>query len=224
MFSPKACLLDLDGVLLDTEPLHSQAWTETASFYGKKLNQIELLSLKGRRRKDCAEKIVSWIERKVNVEDLLSVHKPISERLLKDSKPMAGAERLVKWCHEKELPMALVTSSSSKSVAYKSKPHSWLKLIKVRVQGDDLSIKKGKPAPDPFLIAAERLNVDPRSCWALEDSDSGTKAAKSAGCKVWVLDHQYKDVSKINNWISDSNPLKINHLNQFLSELKKSYQ
>jgi beta-phosphoglucomutase-like phosphatase (HAD superfamily) len=48
-------------------------------------------------------------------------------------------------------------------------------------------VARGKPAPDVFLLAAERLGVDPRQCWAFEDSPAGVQAARAAGCRVHVL-------------------------------------
>ena len=84
--------------------------------------------------------------------------------------------------------MALVTSSNEASVRFKSGPHPWLGLIRCRVHGDDPELTSGKPDPAPFLLAASRLNVEPRECWALEDSRAGTAAALAAGCRVWVLD------------------------------------
>jgi beta-phosphoglucomutase-like phosphatase (HAD superfamily) len=72
-------------------------------------------------------------------------------------------------------------------VALKASPHPWLSAIRVRVHGDDPLLRRGKPAPDVFLLAAERLGVDPRQCWAFEDSPAGVQAARAAGCRVHVL-------------------------------------
>ncbi|MGL6134934.1 MAG: HAD-IA family hydrolase, partial [Prochlorococcaceae cyanobacterium] len=52
---------------------------------------------------------------------------------------------------------------------------------------DDPELESGKPAPDPFLLAARRLGVEPRCCWAFEDSLAGAAAAAAAGCQVVVL-------------------------------------
>tara|TARA_B100000029_G_scaffold287498_1_gene281215 strand:+ start:2062 stop:2736 length:675 start_codon:yes stop_codon:yes gene_type:complete len=218
---PQACLFDLDGVLLDTEHLHGQAWFQTAQILGAKLSDKQLITLKGRRRFDCAIQITKWIEKTISVSDLLEIHKPISKKLMENVEAMSGAENLIKWCFENKFQMALVTSSTSSSVALKSKSHLWLKLIKTRVYGDDILLKKGKPSPDPFLLAASKLMVNPKRCWALEDSISGTKSALEAGCQVWVLDRNsnesaLKDIEK-----SLSNPFRVNHLNEILKLLKR---
>ncbi len=132
---------------------------------------------------------------------------------------MPGAEELVRWCNTQKLPMALVTSSTSESVAYKSAPHEWLKLIKTRVQGDDESLKAGKPSPDPFLLAAKKIGANPQSCWALEDSESGKQSALKAGCQVWILNNN--NPIKTNQKDSSLNPRYINILSEFLNALKQ---
>ncbi len=220
MESPQACLFDLDGLLLDTEHLHGQAWRLTASHFGKELSNKSLLLLRGRRRHDCAKQIIQWIEKPIEIEELLLIHKPISTKLISQANAMPGAEELVAWCFKKTIPMALVSSSTSESVAFKSAPHPWLKVIKTRVLGDDPVLKQGKPSPDPFLLAAKKLGVKPASSWAFEDSQSGTAAALAAGCQVWVLNDK-RDFCKLEFDKSGKNPIHINHLNVALEELKK---
>mgnify|MGYP006281224213 CR=1 FL=1 len=191
MQKPAACLFDLDGLLLDTEPLHAEAWQQAASHFGRPLTPTELLSLRGRRRFDCADQVLAWI-RGAGIADpgreqLLAVRQPIAEALLVQAQPMPGAPELVARCHSTGLPMALATSSSRSAVELKASPHPWLQLIEVRVHGDDPELRNGKPAPDVFLLAAERLGVNAGVCWAFEDSPAGVQAALAAGCTVHVL-------------------------------------
>ena len=191
MVLPAACLFDLDGLLLDTEPLHARAWQEAASRFGRPLDPAELMALRGRRRLDCAEQVLQWIRASglptPDPAALLAVRQPIAEALLVQARPMAGAPQLVERCHRLGVPMALATSSSREAVALKAGPHPWLALIEARVHGDDPDLQAGKPAPDVFLLAARRLGVDSRACWAFEDSPAGVAAALAAGCRVHVL-------------------------------------
>jgi beta-phosphoglucomutase-like phosphatase (HAD superfamily) len=55
------------------------------------------------------------------------------------------------------------------------------------ILGDDPELGAGKPAPDPFLLAARRLGVEAQACWAFEDSPAGARSAAAAGCRVHVL-------------------------------------
>jgi HAD superfamily hydrolase (TIGR01509 family) len=191
MVRPAACLFDLDGLLLDTEPLHAEAWQQASTSFGRPLSAAELLALRGRRRHDCADQVVQWIAGNGTTppsrEALLAVRQPIAEALLVRAAPMPGAPELVEQCAALGIPMALATSSSRAAVTLKASPHPWLKRIAVRVHGDDPALANGKPAPDVFLLAAERLGVQAGDCWAFEDSPAGVRAAVAAGCLVHVL-------------------------------------
>ncbi len=226
MQPPKAFLFDLDGVLIDSEPLHGEAWKKTAQFFKANLTNAQLKLLRGRRRKDCAQKGLEWINKPIKLQKVLEVHKPISKNLLQDSPAMEGAEQLIQWCLTKKLPIALVTSSSSTSVETKTSPHPWLKSFSTRVLGDDPLVKNGKPSPEPYLLGAKKLSINPKYCWVLEDSLSGTQSALSAGCKVWVLESdKKKEIKAISNNFNyvDTNPTYIDHLNEVLNVLKRIY-
>ena len=80
---------------------------------------------------------------------------------------------------ELRLPRAIATSSSHDAVYRQLTPHDLLHRFGAIVANGDY--KRGKPFPDPFLVAAERLGVAPRDCLALEDSHNGVRAAHAAG-------------------------------------------
>ena len=188
---PAACLFDLDGLLLDTEPLQARAWHNAAAHFGCQLGAEQLLSLRGQRRLDCAALVCRWIaasgSNPPSCEELLAVRQPLADALVPTAAAMDGAAELVQMCRDHQVPMALVTSSSQDAVRRKAAAHGWLELIQVRVYGDDPALAVGKPAPDPFLLAAKRLGRNPGDCWAFEDSAAGIEAAVAAGCQVYAL-------------------------------------
>ena len=221
MFPPKGLLFDLDGVLLDTEPLHGKAWKETAATFGKILNNDQLKLLQGRRRFDCALQVSNWISKSIDVEEVLKVHQPISKKFLSTASAMTGAEELITWCYKENFPIALVTSSSSLSVRTKISPHPWLDFLVIRVQGDDPSLLCGKPQPDPYLLGAKKLQLSPNECWAIEDSISGTQSAIAAGCQVWILKNESnEEIIKKNFPQSETNPKFIDNLNEISRLIK----
>ena len=211
---PKAFLFDLDGVLINSEPLHGKAWKETAAFFNLNLTQSQLKLLRGRRRIDCANELLKLIPKKVKVEDLLKLHKPISKKLILTAQAMSGGESLVKRCYQYNIPMALVTSSSNESVDIKTSPHKWMNLFSIKVLGDDAQLYKGKPAPDPYLLAAEKLNIAPQECWAIEDSISGVTSALEAGCFVFFLKEKNNDLLKQEIFEQNKNLSEINDLKE----------
>ena len=217
---PKAFLFDLDGVLIDSEPLHGQAWKETAALFNLNLTDSQLKLLRGRRRIDCANELVKLISRTVKTEEVLRLHKPISRRLILTAKAMPGSESLLKTCHQNHIPMALVTSSSSESLKIKTAKHQWMNLFSTKVLGDDKLLKKGKPSPDPYLLAAEKLNISPEECWAVEDSISGVSSALNAGCFVLFLKEKKDEPTKKEFFEHDNNLKKIFHLKEIEQMLK----
>ncbi|MFM7651436.1 MAG: HAD family hydrolase [Vulcanococcus sp.] len=171
MHRPAACLFDLDGLLLDTEPLHARAWLEATAAFGLHLQPDQLLALRGRRRLDCVEQVRQWLaDAGLAVPSgaaLLAVRQPIAEALLPTARPMPGAPSLVGRCQQLGIATALVTSSSQEAVALKAAPHPWLAAIGERVYGDDPDLAAGKPAPDPFRLAAQRLGGQRRAAGPL---------------------------------------------------------
>jgi len=221
MFKPQAIFFDLDGLLLDTEPLHGQAWAKTAEILGSKLTTSQLILLRGQRRVECAKQLGIWLDQPVGVERILEVHQPISKKIVGNSQAMPGAEHLVSWCFKHSLPMALVSSSASESVAFKCSNHPWIDLMKTKVLGDDILLKAGKPSPYPFLLAAKKLKVDPKKCWVFEDSLAGEKSALDAGCQVLILvEKNSSKAIKIDSsdWM---NPLYISNLANAIERLEK---
>ena len=220
---PKAFLFDLDGVLIDSEPLHGQAWKETAALFDLNLTYSQLKLLRGRRRIDCANELVKLIPNTVNVKDLLNIHKPISRQLILTAQAMQGGESLVKRCHEHNIPMAIVTSSSSESFQIKTAPHKWMNLFSMSVLGDDKLLSKGKPAPDPYLLAAKKLNISSEDCWAVEDSISGVSSALEAGCFVLYLKENENGLLKKELFENHDNLKQINHLKE-IEQMLNEYQ
>jgi len=220
---PKAFLFDLDGVLIDSEPLHGQAWKETAALFDLNLTYSQLKLLRGRRRIDCANELVNLISKTIKTEDILKLHKPIARRHILTAQAMPGSESLVKRCHLNNIPMALVTSSSSESLRIKTKHHEWMNLFSIKVLGDDKLLTQGKPAPDPYLLAAERLNISPQECWAVEDSISGLSSALKAGCFVFFLKEKSDEILEKDSFEKDKNLKKINHLNE-IEKMLNDYQ
>ena len=217
---PEAILFDLDGVLLDTEPLLANAWSETAKEYDHYLSNDKLLELKGRRRKDCAEKVLKWINKENSIEELLIIQKLKVEKQLTKAKPFKGAIDLIKFCINTKLPIALVTSSSSDSFKIKSSANPWLNLFATKILGDDKFISAGKPSPDPYLKALKILDVDPKKTWVIEDSYAGSVAGLKAECNLWFFSEDTNTLNKLINEFNQNKIQKINELSEIIYYLK----
>ena len=184
---PEAILFDLDGVILNTEPLLANAWRETAKEYNYYLSNDKLLELKGRRKIDCAMKVHKWINKENSIEELIIIQKAKLDRQLTKAKPFKGAVDLINFCINIKLPIALVTSSTNESFKIKSSVNTWLNLFSTKILGDDKSIYAGKPSPDPYLKALKILDVNPNKTWVVEDSYAGSISGLKAQCNLSLI-------------------------------------
>ena len=217
---PEAILFDLDGVLLDTEPLLANAWRETAKEFNEYLSNDKLLELKGRRRRDCAEKVFKWINKKNSIEELLIIQKLKVTNELTKARPFKGAIDLIKFCINTKLPIALVTSSSTESFKIKSSVNPWLNLFETKILGDDKFISAGKPSPEPYLRALKILDVDPNKTWVIEDSYAGSVSGLKAECNLWFFSKDFKILNKLINEFNQNKIQKINELSEIIYYLK----
>jgi HAD superfamily hydrolase (TIGR01509 family) len=171
-----AVVFDMDGLLFDTEKLYGQAILSAADELGVEMSMEVFHTFVGtpwahNRRQmleayPAEELRVAWMRHfKLLVVDNL------------DLKP--GVEALLDMLDEIGLPRAIATSSSHGTVEHHLGAHGLADRFHHVVASGDYA--NSKPAPDPFLRAAERLKVDPRHCLALEDSLNGVRSASSAG-------------------------------------------
>ena len=120
---PAGCLFDLDGLLLDTEPLHGQAWAEAVGQFGGSASTELLLQLRGRNKFDNASGLIETLKLPVSVEQLLAVQQPLARAKVRQAQAMPGAEWLVQSLQSAAVPMAIATSSGREAVEIKLAPH-----------------------------------------------------------------------------------------------------
>lgn len=184
MTSYAAVLWDLDGTIVDTEPLWMAAEHDLAAAHGKIWTEEDALQLVGNSLIASGEYIRTKLEIDMTAEqvvDYLVERLAASLRQHIDWRP--GARELIAALDEAGVPQALVTMS----YAPIAEPVVAALPFAAVVTGD--AVERPKPFPDPYLLAAERLGVDPTQCIAIEDSGTGSTSANAAGCKVVVVPH-----------------------------------
>ncbi|QFZ93216.2 HAD family hydrolase [Synechococcus elongatus] len=181
----QAVIYDLDGLLLDTEPIHAQVYDEVAQQFGVQLDPVLQAKLRGRPSRETSRLIVETLNLPVSPAEFLAIRKPIIEARVAQSPARPGAPELVRSLHQRAFPQAIATSSTQPAFAIKTQQHQpWVQLIDLVVCGDDPQLERPKPAPDIFWLAAQRLGVKPEDCLVFEDSISGVRAALEAGMTV----------------------------------------
>lgn len=183
----KAVLFDMDGVLLDTEPLYTVAYDRLLNPHGAALDPTTKLEIMGRPAIKSAAHVIQKFSLPMSPEEFIERRKPILEELFADAPAVPGAEQFVRSLAEKKIPIAVATSTGRKLFERKTKKHSWFSLFDAIVCGDDEVVKQPKPAPDIFLAAAEKLGVPATSCAVFEDSPSGVEAGSASGARTFAL-------------------------------------
>ncbi len=212
MTSPITHLIyDLDGLLLDTEGFYTQAAQTIAASFGKHFDWSIKAKLLGRPGLDAARILIETLELPLTPEDYLEYRRPILEALFPTTSFLPGAYELTQHLHRQGIPQAIATSSTASIFDLKTHHLSdWIDCFEVVVRGDDPFLKQGKPAPDIFLLAAQRLGAEPQHCLVFEDAPSGVIAAKAAGMRVIAVPDPHMDPAAY----LQADAL-LTHLNQF---------
>ena len=179
-------IYDFDGLLLDTEPIYCEVNQMIASRYGKQFTPEIHRMIMGRQALDCAQIMVQALDLPLTAEEHLQARNELIFDMLPKAQPMLGALEMTQRFCSAGAPQAIATSSAAMTFEMKTLHYQdWLTRFEVIVLGNDPEVKRSKPAPDSFLVAAQRLGADPCNCLVLEDSPAGIKAAKAAG--MWAV-------------------------------------
>jgi pseudouridine-5'-monophosphatase len=178
-------IFDMDGVLLDTEPIYTKVTQGIAAEHGKVFDWTVKADLIGRPAFDSAEFLIEKLALPITPEQYLAQRTPLLEELLVATEAVLGAEAFTRELHRRRVPMAVATSTDAALFEIKTGHHrDWFSIFSTIVCGDHPRILRGKPAPDIFLITAELLGMPPESCVVIEDSPNGLAAALAAGMRV----------------------------------------
>lgn len=183
---PTHVIFDLDGTLLDTEPLYTQAAQAVVGRYGKRYDWSIKRHTMGGDPLTGARFVVHTLALPLSPEEYLAEREIIMRELCKTAPPRPGAASLVERLHARGIPLAIGTSSSRELCQVKLAPHAFAAHFRSVVCSDDPGITGGKPAPDIFLRAAAELGADPAHCLVFEDTEKGVQAALAAGMQVIV--------------------------------------
>ena len=180
-------LFDMDGVLLDTEPLYTIAYDRVMAPYGASLDWETKTRMMGRAALASARLVIEKFSLPLTPEELLSRRKPILDQLFENAPAMPGAPELIDKLKARGCRLAVATSSSRPLFELKTQQHPWFAHFDAIVCGDDPLVKNPKPAPDIFLAAAERLGIAAEKCVIFEASPAGVEAALASGARVIAL-------------------------------------
>jgi len=178
---PAAVIFDMDGLMLDTEPLAARAWGEAAAALGADFDMALAQAMIGRNFVDCAAIVRTYYGADYPVDALLArwhaTYDGIVAREGVALKP--GVHELLVWLEGHAVPRAVATSTRRERARSKLATAALLPRFHELVGGDE--VLHGKPAPDIYLEAARRLGAVAGMCLVLEDSEPGVRSALAAG-------------------------------------------
>ncbi len=184
---PRAVLFDMDGLLVDTEPLWTVAEEELAASLGGAFTPELKAAIVGTRLDVAVPTILRWFDVEPEPARVASTSAWLLHRMVElftaPLEFLPGALELLAALREQGVPLALV--SSSYRVLVDAVLAHIPGLFDVTVAGDE--VIRGKPDPEPYLTAAGRLGVPAVRCVVLEDSPAGVASGEAAGCAVVVV-------------------------------------
>lgn len=177
-----ALLLDLDGTLVDSEPIHRAGFRAWFAARGWPYDDDVARVFTGRR----ADDVFRTVDGPWRGGDPQEMFAEIVALVPRDRlpEPVAGARDTVERARRAGIPLALVTSADARWAAKALEAIGGLELFDTAVTRDD--IVRGKPDPACYALACERLGVDAATALACEDAPDGVRAAAAAGVGVVV--------------------------------------
>jgi len=194
---PAALIFDLDGTLLDTEPLYTTASQRVLDPYGKFYSLALKKRCIGRDSRQSAQLTIDDTNLPLTVDEYLAKRETHLLTLFEDPPEIPFAEQFLTSLYQTGLPIGLATSSHQHLCELKLSKKSWTSHFGEIVCGDHPLLAHGKPEPDIFLLCASALGVDPAQCIAFEDSPAGVQAASKAGMKVIAINSPYVDTEDL---------------------------
>lgn len=180
-----AVLWDLDGVLVDTARFHYLAYRRLMAELGRHLPEERFRPLFGLRNDAILRDLLGELPAQ-RIRELARRKEEHFRRLVAGNvRPLPGAAELVRLLRERGLPQAIVSSTPRPNIDLVLASLGLAEAFREIVAEED--VRRGKPDPEGFLLAARRLGVPPAGCVVLEDAPQGVAAARAAGMRCLAV-------------------------------------
>ena len=177
----KAIIFDMDGVIIDSEPLNLQIETELLEEYGCKISREEHETFIGKTDYHTWSIFKERFKLEPSVDELIKITKRRLVENIHKIKLIDNFYEFMLAVYNEKYLLALASSNIREIVDKVMDRFDLSKYIKVSISAED--VLKGKPNPEIFLKAAKRLGIKPNNCLVIEDSFAGLQAARAAGMK-----------------------------------------
>ncbi|MCI0693492.1 HAD family phosphatase [candidate division KSB1 bacterium] len=182
----RAILFDHDGVLVDSMPYHVEAWKRVMARHGIEVEPLEILLAEGATTMEVAAELFHRHNKPASPDQVQKIVLEKRDEYLanNDTQLNDGVLDVLEYLKENRYRLGLVTGSIRSQVEPVIGPEisSWFDCI---ITAED--VERGKPDPEPYLRAIQKLHVAPSECLVIENAPLGIRAGKSAGAAVVAI-------------------------------------
>lgn len=190
MASIEAVIFDLDGLIIDSEPLQWKAMNIALEPLGMQITESQWIGMVGRKTAENLDLLKKEHGLEMNLVEVEAAKNEAYRTIIRQElKPMPGLPHAIEVCRKARLRLGVASSSVRPDIEVILGSLGMLDIFDIIVSGDQVS--EGKPNPAIFLKAAQLLRVDPRHCLVLEDTVYGVVAAKSAGMLCIAIPNRF---------------------------------
>jgi len=203
----KAAIFDMDGVIIDSEPLHYKAYHRMFDELGIKVPAELYNSLTGKSTLNLCEQLKSEFSLSQSPEELATIKRKYYDKIFETDKTfdlISGVRELIKNYFDNGLTLVLASSATRFSIDRIFNRFELDTYFKAKISGAELPFSK--PHPEIFTKAAKASGFQPNECIVIEDATNGVEAAKSAGIYCVGFDSEHsknQDYSKADLVIND---------------------
>lgn len=193
----RAVVLDLDGLMVDSETIAIEMWREFLASFGKALSDDEYHQMIGMEPRETSHFVRQRTGIAMEVEEILEDHRArVMDAIGGDIKPVDGLEPFIKKVKRRGLPMGVASNSGSTYVDRVLTTIGLREVFDCVITSDQVA--RAKPAPDIYQAAAASLKIQAERCLAIEDTPIGMKSALSAGMRCVVIPNHHLDGAVFN--------------------------
>lgn len=217
--SLKAVLFDMDGVIVDTEPLHRKAYFKTFNQLEIEVSEELYTSFTGASTKRVCETLISQFNLSHTHEDITTIKRTHFKDYFYNDEEfdlIPGVRKLIEHYYENGIKLIVASSASMTTINMVFEKFGLEKYFSRKISGADL--KESKPHPEIFQLAAKMANEPIENCMVIEDSTNGILAAHRANifCAAYKSFHSHnQNYSLANIIVSDYSELEVDKISKF---------
>ncbi|MCF0149705.1 MAG: HAD family phosphatase [Clostridium sp.] len=209
-------IFDMDGLIFDTEKISYSSWVEAAKKFNINFDLNTFYRLVGTNNESCRNSLMAEYKDKVDVDEYIREKRKINiDLLINGAEKKQGLDELLEYLTNNNIKKAVATSSNREVALGHLRKANILQYFDYVLCGDE--VKKSKPNPEVFLNVAKKLEINPRNCIVLEDSEAGVIAASRGKFKVIII----PDMKEPEKEIEELAYRKLNNLKEVIDVIEE---